>query len=133
MFMSKKRFLYIITNISMPGICKVGITDDVEKRLKNLNSKTEVPARFQLYEVFDLADKAQFMEQLILEVFADKRVNMRREFLEIHPEVLCEFVKKTSVNLKKKKFKKDFLPSWVSQMVRCCILLRVERYIKISL
>ncbi len=104
--MIERRFLYIITNISMPGICKVGITDDVGKRLKNLNSKTEVPTRFQVYEIFDLGNKAQLMEQLILDSFADKRVNMRREFLEIHPEVLCEFVKKNKRKLKEEKVQK---------------------------
>ena len=48
-----KRYLYIITNISIPGLCKIGITNNLEKRLKNLN-KTGVPTKFQIYEKFEL-------------------------------------------------------------------------------
>ncbi len=95
-----KKYLYIITNISMPGICKVGITNNVEDRLQALNRGTAVPTRFQIYEIFNLEDKAQLMEQLILRTFTDQRINMKREFLEIHPEVLCEFVKKNKRKLK---------------------------------
>ncbi len=98
-----KQYLYIITNISMPGMCKVGISDDVEKRLKTLNSGTAVPTRFQLYDVFDLGNNAQLLEQLILDTFVDQRINMRREFLEIHPELLCEFVKKNKKKIKEEK------------------------------
>ena len=78
----------------MPGICKVGVTDDVNKRLKSLNASTALPTRFQIYEVFDDLENTELMEQLILNTFADRRINARREFLEIHPEQLCDFVKK---------------------------------------
>lgn len=60
-----KTYLYIITNISMPDICKVGVTNDVEKRLRDLN-KTSMPTRFQVYEEFAL-ENAEVLEQRILQ------------------------------------------------------------------
>lgn len=85
-----KTYLYIITNISMPGICKVGITDNIEKRLRDLN-KTSTPTRFQIYEKFEMKN-AEILEQRILQHFATKRINRKREFLEVHPERICDFV-----------------------------------------
>ena len=85
-----KNYLYIITNISMPNICKVGITSDVEKRLRDLN-KTSTPTRFQIYEKFDLKN-AEILEQKILQHFAKQRINRKREFLEVHPERVCDFI-----------------------------------------
>jgi len=85
-----KTKLYIITNISMPDICKVGITDDVEKRLRDLN-KTSTPTRFQIYEEFELGN-AEILEQKILQHFAKQRINRKREFLQVHPERVCDFI-----------------------------------------
>ena len=86
-----KQFLYILTNISMPGICKVGITDDIEQRIKSL-SKTNVPTRFQLYEKFEVA-YPEILEQKILQHFAEKRINRKREFLQVHPERISDFIR----------------------------------------
>jgi len=85
-----KNYLYIITNISMPNICKVGITSDVDKRLRDLN-KTSTPTRFQVYETFDLKN-VELLEQKILQHFAKQRINRKREFLEVHPERVCDFI-----------------------------------------
>ena len=51
--MPKKNILYVITNISMPHLVKVGVTDDLDQRLRTFNGKTEMPTRFQVYEAFD--------------------------------------------------------------------------------
>src|SRR3989338_437883 len=85
-----KNYLYIITNISMPNICKVGITSDVEKRLRDLN-KTSTPTKFQIYEKFDLKN-AEILEQKILQHFAKQIINRKREFLEVHPERICYYI-----------------------------------------
>lgn len=74
----------------MPNICKVGITSDVEQRLKDLN-KTSTPTRFQVYEKFDFKN-AELLEQKILQHFAKQRINRKREFLEVHPERVCDFI-----------------------------------------
>lgn len=94
-----KSILYIITNISMPNICKVGITDNLEKRLSSLN-KTSTPTRFQVYEKFALSN-AEVLEQEIFQHFSKQRVNRKREFLQEHPERICDFI------LDNRKIKKD--------------------------
>ena len=43
-----KKILYVITNISMPNICKVGITNSLERRLNDLN-KSIAEARFIIF------------------------------------------------------------------------------------
>ena len=86
-----KTTLYIITNVSMPSLCKVGITNNLERRLNDLN-KTGVPTRFQVYESFDL-ENAELLEQEVLKHFSDKRLNRRREFIEEHPERVCDFIR----------------------------------------
>jgi hypothetical protein len=85
-----KTYLYIITNISMPNICKIGVTNDIEKRLRDLN-KTSNPTRFQVYEKFEF-ENAEILEQRILQNFSDMRINRKREFLQIHPERICDFI-----------------------------------------
>ncbi len=93
----------------MPGICKVGITNDIEKRLRDLN-KTGLPTRFQVYEKFDLPN-AEILEQMILQHFAEDRINRKREFLKIHPERICDFVfdNKNVKNEKESQVKSKFV------------------------
>lgn len=74
----------------MLDICKVGVTGDVEKRLRDLN-KTSTPTRFQIYEKFELKN-AEILEQKILQHFAKQRINRKREFLQVHPERVCDFI-----------------------------------------
>ena len=76
----------------MPHLVKVGVTDDLDKRLCDLN-KTSIPTRFQVYESFDQLKNAEILEQEILRSFATKRINKKREFIEEHPERICDFVR----------------------------------------
>ena len=89
----KKSILYVITNISMPHLVKVGITDDLAERLKTFNGKTEMPTRFQVYAEFNDIENPDILEQEILRVFSEKRVNKKREFIEEHPERICDFIR----------------------------------------
>jgi len=88
-----KKYLYVITNISMPDICKVGITDNVEQRLNNLN-KTNIPTRFQIYQTFTspFIKNPDILEQEIFKKFEKERVNRKREFIKIHPEKIVSFI-----------------------------------------
>jgi len=85
-----KTTLYIITNISMPDICKVGVTNNLEKRLNDLN-KTSTPTKFQVYASYEM-NNAEIMEQEIFQHFSDNRINRKREFLKEHPERICDFI-----------------------------------------
>ena len=54
--MSKKGFVYIMTNASMPGLVKVGMSSKMpEKRAKELGGETGIPTPFitQYYSLFD--------------------------------------------------------------------------------
>lgn len=93
-----KTKLYVITNISMPNLCKVGITNDLERRLNDLN-KTGIPTRFQVYESFEL-ENAEILEQQVLSHFALKRLNKKREFIEEHPERVCEYIRENKNKVK---------------------------------
>ncbi len=98
-----KNILYIITNISMPNICKVGITNNIEQRLKSLN-RTSIPTRFQVYEKFEI-ENAEVLEQEIFQHFAKKRINRKREFFQEHPERICDFIEDNK-KIKKEEDKK---------------------------
>ena len=85
----------------MPGLVKVGITDDLDNRIKGF-SKTNMPTRFQIYATFEKFTGGTFskekvanpgiIESEVLEHFKDERENKKREFLKIHPEVVIAFV-----------------------------------------
>ncbi len=109
-----KTTLYVITNISMPNLCKVGITDNIQRRLKDLNS-TNVPTRFQVYEIFE-TNNVELLEQEVLTHFTEKRLNKKKEFIEEHPERVCEFIRENKDKIKleketKSKFDKAGIPA----------------------
>lgn len=97
----------------MPSLCKVGVTNNLEKRLYDLN-KTGVPTRFQVYESFEIKN-AEILEQEVLNHFSDRRLNKKREFIEEHPERICDYIRenKHKVHLQKEtqsKFNKAGIP-----------------------
>ena len=96
--MKGKKVLYIITNLSLHGLVKVGITSDLEERLKNLNNRTNLPTKFQIYEVFEKLKNPDLMEQAVLLHFKTNRINKKREFIMEHPERICDFVRDNKDN-----------------------------------
>ena len=49
--------VYILTNRSMPGLCKVGYTDrSVNERISELNASTSIPTRFEIEYFVELED-----------------------------------------------------------------------------
>ena len=119
--MSKKEYFYIFTNISMPGLVKVGVTDDLEKRIKDL-SKTNIPTRFQIYAIFEKFVGGKFskekvadpgiVESEVLERFNNERENKNREFLKIHPESVITFVE----NIRRKVADEDKVKGLFSKL-----------------
>lgn len=48
--MSEKiEFVYIFTNPAMPEYVKVGITNNIERRIRDLSHKTAVPEQFNCH------------------------------------------------------------------------------------
>lgn len=49
-----KGVIYILTNPSFPQYVKIGYADDVDKRLKQLNSTECTPFAFRIYATYRL-------------------------------------------------------------------------------
>lgn len=49
--------VYILTNPSFPEYVKIGYTNDLDKRLNELNSSSAVPFAFRTYAVYDVYHK----------------------------------------------------------------------------
>ena len=78
--------VYVLTNEAMPGLVKLGrTTDSVEARLTGLSSHTGVPLAFECYFAAEVNDGAR-IEKLLHQLFAEYRVNPKREFFRLDPE-----------------------------------------------
>ena len=78
--------VYILTNQSMPGLIKIGITErKVEERMRDLYSSSAVPLPFECYFALKVKD-AKLVEKKIHHGFDDYRINENREFFEIDPD-----------------------------------------------
>ncbi|MFM6999656.1 MAG: GIY-YIG nuclease family protein [Limnohabitans sp.] len=78
--------VYVLTKISMPGYVKIGrTTDSVQNRMANLSSSSGVPLPFECYFAAEVKDCSK-LEKILHQLFADARVNPKREFFEVDPE-----------------------------------------------
>jgi hypothetical protein len=76
--------VYILTNQSMPDTIKVGITDNLNRRVKELDN-TSTPLPFECYYAVEV-ENASAIEKKIHEGLDDKRVRQNREFFNTTPE-----------------------------------------------
>lgn len=76
--------VYILTNESMPDVIKIGITDNLARRIKELDN-TSIPLPFECYYALEVED-AFAIEKLLHETFDDRRVRSNREFFNCSPE-----------------------------------------------
>lgn len=76
--------VYCLENPAMPDLVKIGRTQDLEQRLKSLDT-TSVPLPFVCFVAMEV-DDARETEQLLHDVFSDHRVRSNREFFEVNPE-----------------------------------------------
>src|SRR5258706_4808522 len=79
--------IYVLTNLAMPGLVKIGRTssDDVEARLSQLSAHTGVPLPFEVYFAAEVGNGLQ-LERTLHQLFAEARINPRREFFRVDPE-----------------------------------------------
>ena len=78
--------VYVLTNEAMPGLVKIGFTaDSVEARLTALSAATGVPLAFECYFAAEVRDGTR-VEKTLHQLFAEARVNQRREFFRLNPE-----------------------------------------------
>ena len=76
--------VYILTNQSMPDTIKIGITDNLERRIKELDN-TSSPLPFECYYAVEVEDASK-IERLLHNGFDDKRIRQNREFFTATPE-----------------------------------------------
>ncbi|MEO2089362.1 MAG: GIY-YIG nuclease family protein [Gemmataceae bacterium] len=75
-----------MTNEAMPGLVKIGLTSDsVQARLTQLSATSGVPLAFECYFAAEVQDGAR-IERTLHQLFAEYRVNPRREFFRLDPE-----------------------------------------------
>ena len=113
--MSSKKtgYIYVITNKAMPGIVKIGYSEDVTKRLNSLYS-SNVPFPFEVYAT--LEGVSESADKLIHKMLpASLRVNDNREFFNITPEyaydVLFQIAKVFGVTNRLRKWDEEILDS----------------------
>jgi hypothetical protein len=77
--------VYILTNQSMPDTIKIGITDNLERRIRELDN-TSTPLPFECYYAVEVKDASK-IEKKIHEGLDDKRIRQNREFFNTSPEI----------------------------------------------
>lgn len=77
--------IYILTNEAMPGLVKIGFTQDLTQRLRELSTPTGVPLPFECHYAAEVPEHVK-VEGLLHQLFSDQRVNPKREFFRIPPE-----------------------------------------------
>tara|TARA_B100001057_G_C22547846_1_gene832253 strand:- start:58 stop:666 length:609 start_codon:yes stop_codon:yes gene_type:complete len=87
--------VYILTNESMPDTIKIGITDNLERRIKELDN-TSTPLPFECYYAVELED-ASVIEKQLHEGLDDKRIRQNREFFNATPEQAKALLKMVEV------------------------------------
>ncbi|OHA41139.1 MAG: hypothetical protein A3J31_00230 [Candidatus Taylorbacteria bacterium RIFCSPLOWO2_02_FULL_48_16] len=83
--------VYILTNEAMPDYIKIGKTNNVVRRIQDLDW-TNIPLPFQCYYAARVKD-ASFAETQIHSIFADNRVRSNREFFKVNPERVVAAIK----------------------------------------
>ena len=95
-------FVYVLTNESMPGIVKIGMTTSpIESRMLQLDT-TGVPLPFECYYAARVNDQKR-VEKALHEAFGDHRVRKTREFFRLDPykaKVILELVAEEEVTPK---------------------------------
>ena len=76
--------VYILTNECMPETIKIGITENLEQRMKQLDN-TSVALPFECYYAVEVPD-ASVIEKKMHQGLDDCRIRNNREFFRITPE-----------------------------------------------
>ena len=76
--------VYILTNECMPDTIKIGITENLEQRIKQLDN-TSVALPFECYYAVEVPD-ASIIEKKMHQGLDDYRIRQNREFFNTSPE-----------------------------------------------
>ena len=76
--------VYVLTNPAMEGYVKIGQTENLPRRLRELDN-TSTPLPFECIFAMEVEDP-NMIEARLHDAFADRRTRTTREFFEINPE-----------------------------------------------
>jgi len=77
--------IYVLTNEAMHGLVKIGLTQNLEQRMRELSSPSGVPLPFECHYAAEVPEHVK-VESLLHQLFSEHRVNPKREFFRIQPE-----------------------------------------------
>jgi len=87
---NKLGYIYILTNPCFKeNWIKIGFTDNVDKRIKELSQATGIPLPFEMYATLKTAKYIQaekMIHKMIGLLSPEKRINPRREFFNLEAE-----------------------------------------------
>lgn len=90
-------FVYILSNMAMPDIYKIGYTDrSPMQRAAELSNSTACPLPFDIV-CYGEVENPQEVEALVHESYADHRLNRDREFFRFEPNRL---IREVCINLR---------------------------------
>lgn len=75
-------FIYVMSNVSMPDLLKIGFTEDLNQRLKQANASSFVPTPF-IIEISKHVSNPREKERIIHKILDSKRNKSNREFFRI--------------------------------------------------
>lgn len=84
--------IYILTNEAMPGYIKIGKTNDLDRRVKELSRHSGVPLPFEVFYASEVNDM-DFVEKKLHEAFGRTRIAENREFFTETPERVVAAIK----------------------------------------
>ena len=85
--------VYCLTNPAMPHYVKIGMTQNLTNRLKQLDN-TSMPLPFECAYAVEVPEP-RLVEKLLHDVFDDQRTRRSREFFETSPERVIAAMKLT--------------------------------------
>ena len=101
-------YIYILENISMPGIVKIGRTDRrVSERADELSSHTGIPTEFAVVKEYPVADSIA-LEQKIHERLSACRVSENREFFKLSVDDAVSLLDSILENQAEANLQRDF-------------------------
>lgn len=84
-------YVYIFTNPCMPEWVKVGKTNNIKRRLSDLNKKTAVPLPFECYAYLKVPADLVFNVERGLHSLLGRSLDKEKEFFRTKPETVYEY------------------------------------------
>src|SRR5262252_884452 len=121
-------FIYILENLSMPGLVKIGRTErSVSERVNELSSHTGVPTGFDVFREYAVTNSVQ-AERMIHDRLADYRVSDNREFFRMDPEDAADVVDSILKTIKpetRRNFEQE--DEWIAKAIPLVVQHRMAR------